>query len=216
MSRIASVQREICRAAGVVPITVPVVVLLVLLAAGCSRDISDYANPDPGSTSATGPHAAQLDRLAAARRAWAAARITDYDLVVGRSCFCLSAKVRVSVRDGVPGALALLPGSSGEFQATAPPTDLPMTVEALQDCAAQELATADQVDVTYSDLGVPTSIVSQGKLTTADDEVTYTAELTRVAGTTAGASAGASVGGPTAAASAVMTIAPSTLSTGLD
>ena len=222
MSRTAALRSLIPMPAGLV--VVPVVV--AVLAAGCSGEVYDYAVPSPGTpaaaadgtpASATGGTSApahgsgQRERLAAARRAWAAAGITDYDLEVARSCFCLGAAVRATVRHGVPVAVVPLPGSRGEYPATAPPSDLPTTVEALLDAAAREMATADQVDVTYDGLGVPTSIVSQGKLNTADDEITYSATYSRAATSSTPAPGRTSAGG----SSTARPVPPSSLSTGM-
>ncbi|WP_088312948.1 DUF6174 domain-containing protein [Kineosporia sp. R_H_3] len=117
------------------------------------------------------------ERLARARATWAAAGVTDYDLVVDGSCFCTSAGlVRIQVRAGTATVTGV--ELTNEAGGTTPPEGTPTTVEALFDVVARSLGTAEKVGVTYDGRGVPTTIDIDMILAAVDDEVTWTASVT--------------------------------------
>jgi hypothetical protein len=80
----------------------------------------------------------------------------------------------VTVRNGLVLEIQNVPADGN------PATPLPLvptSVEALFDVIAGESLTADAIDVTYSYVGVPTSITVDRTLGAVDDEVYYTASL---------------------------------------
>ncbi|MBI4940937.1 MAG: hypothetical protein HY830_09330 [Actinobacteria bacterium] len=117
------------------------------------------------------------ERLARARATWAAAGVTDYDLVVEGSCFCTSAGlVRVRVRGGTATVTGV--DLTNDAGGPTPPEGTPTTVEALLDVVDRSLGTAEKVTVTYDALGVPTTVDVDMIVAAMDDEVTWTASVT--------------------------------------
>ena len=130
----------------------------------------------PTAPSAPSAPAAPVDGLASARAAWAAAGARDYDLVVGRSCFCVETGVlHVTVRGGVAVRTAV-EAPPGRPSGTPLPTprQLPSSVDALFREIADRQADSATVKVAYDPTtGVPLRIDVDRLKDAVDDEVSY-------------------------------------------
>jgi len=178
--------------------------LVVLLASACGTTASSGgsvsggsvrasdAAPSPGSehpsvppsTDATSRGAtAQARDLAAARDRWAAAHLSDYDLTVGRSCFCtVAGVVHVTVRSGRPVGTPVLSSEYPNASSAVPP-DTPLTVEALFDRVRSDLEKAAAVTVRYdAATGFPEYVMTDWIGNAIDDEQTFEVSLRPVAG----------------------------------
>ena len=102
--------------------------------------------------------------------AWIRANIRDYDLTVALRCFCPNIKYAVEVRDYAPIKVS---ASDGSDLSLWPRRYRPETVEELHSLIRRFSETADSVDVTYNDIGVPTSIAIDRQVNAADDELGY-------------------------------------------
>lgn len=116
--------------------------------------------------------------LATARALWQSAALTDYDLRIVRSCFCMyEGVVRVAVRDGERVSTVFETTSDG-LPAQPVATDHP-TVEELFVLVAEALDQgAAEVRVTYhAVLGYPVELWIDRSVDVVDEEIGYTAEV---------------------------------------
>jgi len=134
---------------------VAVFALIALGAVACA-DPSSPASPAPST-----PTEPPTD-LESARAAWTAADVGSYELHVTTMCFCPNEEYRIVVdEEGTPDR-------------SAPTEHLPETVEDLHAIIADaDGSGADEVDVTYDDVGVPERIYIDTWENAVDDEMTY-------------------------------------------
>ena len=119
----------------------------------------------------SGTPTGEVDSLDAARAAWAASGISNYDFIITRQCFCLETWIgpfAVRVRDGVSTVTRLSDGSEVE----------PMILEQLPLSAEELFAFAEERQgqasfrITYDQAtGLPLSIWSDPIPEAADDEL---------------------------------------------
>lgn len=127
---------------------------------------------------ACGVNAEEKGSLEAAEQAWAASGVVDYQLEIAYGCFCVRERTGpfdIEVRSGevveirFDGAVIQpVPGLT--------PVEV-FTVEGLFEEIRSSLD-ADEITVTYGELGNPTLIEIDSISEAADDELTITAVLT--------------------------------------
>ncbi len=141
----------------------PVLILAGLLLAGCK--LIGPNDPD-------GPEFTELD---AAREAWAALGLDNYDVEMVRGCFCIGGgRLSVLVRDD--SVAAVFPQDdywSGEIDWW---QYIP-TVDELFDLIEDAQQNADSWEVQYSDDGYPTRIDIDWITNAIDDEISYTISM---------------------------------------
>lgn len=146
-----------------------ILVLLAVLVSACggAQVLTAPSTPTPTAPPST---------LEEARAAWAAAGLTDYRYTVIYVCFCpedYRGPYEVTVAGGTVTDVTPL-----DAAITAVPDDLIVgPVEALHDLIAEETATADEVTVTYDDLGVPVNAQFDRLETAIDDELSFEVTL---------------------------------------
>jgi len=134
------------------------VVLLTALAAGCQT------------------HAASCDSdasIAAAQHAWQARHLTDYRFVWQQSCFCLPDAVQPIEVTVQHGEIVSTTDRNGVAVSDDVRKNL-MTIDALYRYVDAAQCTADIVQVTAGNGGVPTRIFIDPRRTVADDEFDVT------------------------------------------
>jgi len=100
--------------------------------------------------------------LESAQAAWTAADVGSYELHITTMCFCPNEEYRIVVDE------------AGDPDRDAPTEHLPETVEDLHAIISDaDGAGADEVDVTYDDVGVPERIYIDTWENAIDDEMTY-------------------------------------------
>lgn len=147
--------------------------LLTVAIAACASP-STTASPSPSpvpSGTPSGTPTGEVDSLDAARAAWAASGISNYDFTITRQCFCLETWVgpfAVRVRDGVSTVTRLSDGSEVEPMIL---DQLPISAEELFQFAEERQEQAS-FRVTYDQAtGLPLSIWSDPIPEAADDEL---------------------------------------------
>jgi hypothetical protein len=120
------------------------------------------------------------EELRQAKQRWEANEPPAYELTVSYACYCggpVARQVRVVVQDGEPVDYEYVDDPSEPVEVDA--IDHIDTVEELFDRVEYALdEDAHKLDVDYdSELGYPRSIAIDYKTTTADDEVSYSAEV---------------------------------------
>jgi uncharacterized protein DUF6174 len=110
----------------------------------------------------------EVDRQA---ETWVQSNIRDYALTVALHCFCPNIKYAVEVEDFAPIKVS---ASDNSDLSHWPRRYRPETVEELHSLIRRFSEKADSVDVTYNDVGVPTSIAIDRDVNAIDDELGYT------------------------------------------
>jgi hypothetical protein len=144
-------------------------VLLVAATLGVACGDDNPAGPDHGTID---DRNATQDELVAARQRWSAARITHYEAVMQRSCFCTEdtrAAARVEVQQGAIVAAQRLDG-----RPVVEPSPY-LTVEQLfVEIQGAIDAGASEIRVTYdAALGYPVSLYIDHDVQLADEETYY-------------------------------------------
>ena len=135
------------------------VVAIAVLSAACG-----------GSNGLTG-------ELEAAEERWARSGVSDYTLEIGYGCFCVQERTgpfAVTVRDGAVVEIRL-DGAVIQPEPGVTPVEV-FTVEGLFEEIKSSLD-ADEITVSYAELGNPTMIDIDRFIDAADDELTITAIL---------------------------------------
>ena len=145
----------------------------ILVATACtSPTTSPTATPQPSpSVTPSGTPTGEVDSLDAARAAWAASGISNYDFTITRQCFCLETWVgpfAVRVRDGVSVVTRVSDGNEVDPLIL---DQLPISAEELFQFAEERQEQAS-FRVTYDQAtGLPLSIWSDPIPEAADDEL---------------------------------------------
>ena len=171
------------------------VTVLAACGAGRTTDVgTDVGTGSPSATAGTAAPtrpagstpAARVTDLASARAAWAAAGIRDYDLVVGRSCFCPEAgALHVTVRAGVVVRSVVEATTDQPGRVPIAPKEGPGSVDALFGEIAARQANSYQVNVTYDQAsGVPLRIYVDRIKDAVDDEIAWLVSFRPVGTTT--------------------------------
>jgi hypothetical protein len=144
-------------------------VLLLAATLGVACDDDNPAGPDVDTVD---DREATQDELVAARQRWSASRITHYDAVMQRSCFCTEdfrAAARVEVRNGAVVAAQRLDGRP--VVEPSPYVSVERLFAEIQDAID---AGASEVRVTYdAALGFPTTLYIDHSQMIADEETYY-------------------------------------------
>ena len=133
---------------------------IALLAAACSA--SDGVNAE----------------LKAAEERWARSGVSDYTMEIGYGCFCVRERIgpfAVTVRDGAVVEIRF-DGAPIRPEPGVTPVEV-FTVEGLFEKIRSRID-ADEITVSYAELGNPTLIDIDQILDAVDDELTITATLT--------------------------------------
>ena len=133
---------------------VAAVALIALGAVACADPSGPATNP--ASPTPTEPPT----DLESAQAAWTTADVGSYELHITTMCFCPNEEYRIVVDE------------EGNPNRDAPTEYLPETVEDLHAIIA-DAVDADEVDVTYDDVGVPERIYIDTWENAVDDEMTY-------------------------------------------
>ncbi len=116
--------------------------------------------------------------LEAAEERWARSGVSDYTLEIGYGCFCVPERTgpfEVTVQDGAVVEIRF-DGAVIQPEPGVTPVEV-FTVEGLFEEIRSSLD-ADEITVSYAELGNPTMIDIDQILDAADDELTITATLT--------------------------------------
>jgi hypothetical protein len=108
---------------------------------------------------------------------WQGAGISDYALTVTLTCFCPGLKYSTMVLDG--SAVDFTPARGSDMSAWTRSYE-PRTVEELYRLIDRFSKTADSVDVTYNELGVPVRIAIDREQNAIDDELAYRVRFARI------------------------------------
>lgn len=120
------------------------------------------ADPSSPASPASPTPAEPPTDLEGARAVWTAADVGSYELHITTMCFCPNEEYRIVIDE------------EGNPNRAAPTEHLPETVEDLHAIIAGAYeAGADEVDVTYDDVGVPERISIDTWENAVDDEMTY-------------------------------------------